>query len=619
MAGSSLATRILRQLGLISPSGSMSTNQLVPHGHTPAAQQQLLTDFDKLSKIENPDIWSSYGSLMKGPKSYEEMLKLWDEMSGWDLLAAALQEFTEEACTTDTNSPGVLWYECNDANFEEELNDMLLKIEVEDRIESQVWHLASFGNNFEKLEYSKGEGITGINFIHPMDIRRYWLAKNRQCVGYYWSGHPPDKTSIYVGLDNTTEIERVSLVDTAGVENLWLPWDFMHMRRMFSHRASEHGEPIFDQAQNIYKKLRLAVDQMVVHRAQVQPDRYAVQIDTGEQSPTDQMKTIQRWKMSVRNSLSFGGGNGTQNMSDPTDFKSFYNPLALDTMIWIAKPKGFENTITKLAGTANVPDVYDIELLTDLFYSIIGMPKSWFGMGKDAGGTVSGKALLAQDIRFLRKVKAIRRPVINAYTWLAYFHAILLGKKPEDLEIRARMSEIGGLEEQMKMELLERQAGILDMLGNVMTTYGLPREAWIEVIFSKYMHLPQEVVNVFLTSLPAETAQPGMESIKRKPTPSQAKIIQEISAKLGPNTKVVRELQDMVSQNFGSKVRVPKRFRNISEVLKFPKLVAGDAVLSTNATPWVIKDAVSGAQSRSTSSQPLQEGVEQPWRQFIKP
>lgn len=606
----------MRQLGLISPTGAMSTNQLVPHGHTQAAQQQLTNDFDKLAKIENPDIWSSYGSLMKGPKSYEEMLKLWDEMSGWDLLAAALQEFTEESCSTDSSSPGVLWYECNDANFEEELNDMLLRIGMEDRIESQSWHLSAFGNDFEKLEYAKGEGITGINFIHPYDVRRYWLAKNRQCVGYYWQGHPPDKTSIYVGLDNTTEIERVSLGDTAGVENLWFPWDIMHMRRMFSHRASEHGEPIFDAAQNIYKKLRLAVDQMVVHRAQVQPDRYAIQIDTGEQPPTDQMKTIQRWKMSMRNSTSFGYGSG-QDMTSPTDLKSFYNPLALDTIFWIAKPKGFENAITKLPGTANVPDVYDIELLTDLFYSIIGMPKGWFGFGKDSGGIVSGKALLAQDIRFLRKVKAIRRPIVNGYTWLAYFHAVLTNRRPEDLEIRARMSEIGGLEEQMKLELLERQAGILDVLGSVMVTYGLPREAWIEVIFAKYMHLPQEVVNVFITSLPAEASTPALEAKRYKPTPSQSKLISEIAAKLGPHTKEVRDLQNMVTQNFGGKVSVPRRFKRVDDVCHFPKLALNDAILSTNATPWVIRD---GSRTTGGTKQSLTEDRKEPgWRQFVRP
>jgi hypothetical protein len=48
---------------------------------------------------------------------------------------------------------------------------------------------------------------------------------------------------------------------------LWYPWDFMHIRRMYRLRMNEHGEPIFDEAAGIYKKLRLAIDQMVVHRA----------------------------------------------------------------------------------------------------------------------------------------------------------------------------------------------------------------------------------------------------------------------------------------------------------------------------------------------------------------
>src|SRR5208283_4758030 len=156
-------------------------------------------------------------------------------------------------------------------------------------------------------------------------------------------------------------------------------------------------------------------------------------LDTEDQAPIDQMKTVQRWKMTLRSKLSFGlnnqGSTGmTDQLTDPVGFQAFYNAWSLDTILWVAKPTGFEHAIEKLQGTQNIPDVYDIELLTDLFYSIIGMPRSWFGAKSGSAGgdqAMSGKALLAQDMRFLRKIKSIRSPIINCYTWLGYFHAVL--------------------------------------------------------------------------------------------------------------------------------------------------------------------------------------------------
>jgi hypothetical protein len=117
----------------------MPSNSLVPKSNTPQAIQQMMTDFNEAGKIENPDIWARYSGALQGPRTYDQMLKLWDEMSGWDLMAAALVEFVDEATATDSNSPGVIWYECNDSEFEDDLNDLLLNLDVESMITNQVW------------------------------------------------------------------------------------------------------------------------------------------------------------------------------------------------------------------------------------------------------------------------------------------------------------------------------------------------------------------------------------------------------------------------------------------------------------------------------------------------
>lgn len=551
-----IATNLLSYLGLIGSSGS-HTGSLVPRAQTPTANQELYRDFLDQGRIADPDIWTKFNSAMRRPVTFDAMLQLWEEMATWDLMAAALVEIVDEATQVDHNSPATVWYQCNDRDFEDELNGLLVKLDVESVIPNQVWDVAGMGNHIEKLEYAPEEGVMGMSYVHPMDVRRYWLERNRKCVGFRWTGHRPSKESAFVMPDNETTIPRVQLQDGKDLEELWYPWDFMHMRRMFRLRISEHGEPIFAEAEGIYKKLKMAIDQMTVHRAQVQPDRYVINIDVKDQPPAEQVKTVQRWKQALRAKLAFGqsmspGTNGQ--MQAPTDFQSFYNAWSLDTILWVAKPKDFQHTVEKLQGTQNIPDVYDIELLTDLFYSIIGMPRSWFsGRTSDGGGenAPSGKALLAQDMRFLRKIKSIRKPIINCYTWLGYFHAVLKGKDIRQLDIKAQMPPIGSLEDQMKMEMLKTQAEVLGMLGDVMDQYSLPKEAWVEIIFKKYLHMPDEVVNIFITSLPAEAEPMPVESLRRKEAPRSYKLIREIQEMAAQNPALTDKLNQLRDIQFG--------------------------------------------------------------------
>jgi hypothetical protein len=225
---------------------------------------------------------------------------------------------------------------------------MLQRVGTEDIIQSQVYYVAAMGNHFEKIEYAPNEGIIGLSFVHPMEMRRYWLERNRKCIGFRWMGHKPNKEDVFVHPDNRTPVERVALTDGKNIEDLWYPWDFLHFRRMFRQRITEHGEPIFAEADGIYKKLRIAIDQMVVFRAQVQPDRYAINIDVQDQPPMEQMKTVQRWRQQLRSKLAFGQGNLADQMNAPSDFSSYYNALALDTILYLAQPKGFNNSIMKL-------------------------------------------------------------------------------------------------------------------------------------------------------------------------------------------------------------------------------------------------------------------------------
>jgi len=625
---------ILSHMGMIG--STLSTNSLVPRSETPQALTYQQQEFADSGRVADPDVWAKYAQVMKRPSTYETQLQLWDEMSSWDMMAAALTQIVDEVCQTDSTNPKSVWFECNNSKVEDELNNLLHQLDVETNISSQVWNIAALGNHFEKLDYTVGEGVRGMACVHPFEVRRYWLERNRQCIGFKWKGRTPNKDDVFVMPDNQTPIQRVALGHGSNLEDLYYPWDFLHFRRMYRLRGSEHGEPLFDEAQGIYRKLRLALDQMVVFRAQIQPDRYVVNIDTQDLPPTEQLKTVQRWKQSMRNKLAFGQGADSQTLSDPTEFRSFYNPWALDTIFYMARPKGVEHSITKLAGTTQVPDVFDIELLIDLFFSIIGMPKSWLGIGQGADAAPpSGKALLAQDIRFLRKVKSIRKPIINGYTWLGYFHAVLRGENVAELNIQAKMPDIGGLEDQMKLDVVKSQADILMQLGEVMKQYGLPRESWVELIFKRYLHLPDDIIDVFMTSLPPEIEAGGaMEGVAHRINPGERAILEHIGRALRPHQHLVASLKQKV-RALQEMSEVPDvRWQKATKlIICMPQLKTGDSAVmdvkesasavTVDQTAEKAKAKVSiveDKKSEDADSTIDLNGVQQPpWRRYIRP
>lgn len=608
----SLSIQLLSQLGIIGSADASSS--IVPPARNYQSTLRRTDDFLGEGTVENPDVWSRYSAIVQRPVSYEAMLNLWQEMSDWDLMTAALSELTYEVIQADDKSPGQLWYESNNSEVESRLNTMTDVLGVEEKLGSQVWHLAALGNNFEKLQYSVGEGVTNMAYVHPKEVRRYWLERSRRCIGFRWSNHTPDKEPAFTGLDNATQIQRSALSFNGSVEDLYYPWDFMHIRRLFRLRLSEHGEPIFEEAQGIYKKLRMALDQLVVHRAQVQPDRYVFEIDVKDQPPSEQYQTVQRWRRSLRMRQGFGQGSGlgTQ-LSDPTAFTSFHNPMALDTIFYLPKPTGYAHAINKIGGTQTIPDVYDVEMLIDLFFSIVGMPKSWFGLSKNGQDIPSGRALLAQDIRFLRKVKSIRRPILTSYTWLGYLHAVLIGANVENLEIKAKMSDITSLEDQLKLEVFQLQAEVLSALGQVMEQYNLPREAWIDLVFKRYLHLPDEIVYTFMTALPREAESAVQEVRKAAPPPPTARLISEVERAVEASPYIVERVRRLkesaqvlaiTREPARSSAKIPRHNRHKGGMFKLPAWSGGD-----RARCGPGKDECTEALSASSPGERLNEGL----------
>lgn len=127
------------------------------------------------------------------------------------------------------------------------------------------------------------------------------------------------------------------------------------------------------------------------------------------------------------------------------------------------------------------------------------------------------------------------------------------------------------------MELLSVQADILSRLADVMAAYNLPKEAWVELIFKRYLRLPDDVVNVFMTALPTPTQAMPMES-------------QVVESNLKKASEAIKQVLDPEKSQISIRIKSameaseidnfkPKKYRNPSDVLGLSSIRQGDAIV----------------------------------------
>jgi len=110
----------------------------------------------------------------------------------------------------------------------------------------------------------------------------------------------------------------------------------------------------------------------------------------------------------------------------------------------------------------------------------------------------------------------------------------------------------------------------------------LPKEAWIETVFKRYMHLPDEVVNVFLTALPGEVEQQEQHE-SRKKSPNTRQVIAEISQQMGKYPQLaesMRQLREIAHANRLPSAPPPQKWK-ASRIFNPAPIKENDVIISS--------------------------------------
>jgi hypothetical protein len=238
-------------------------------------------------------------------------------------------------------------------NLEEELNDMLLRVNASRRSSSRRSTTSRPSATTSRRSSMRPTRASWAcpSFTHgnaPLlagaqpQVHRVPLA-----------GAQAEQRGHFRHPDNRTPVERVAMTNGKDVEDLWYPWDFLHFRRMFRQRFTEHGEPIFCGGKAFTKSCASPSTRWsCTARRFSRTATRSTSTCRSSRHRADEDGAALAAAASVQARLRQFRQSGRA-PNAPSDFAVYYNALALDTIIYLAQPKGFNNTITKMQARAD--------------------------------------------------------------------------------------------------------------------------------------------------------------------------------------------------------------------------------------------------------------------------
>jgi len=423
----------------------------------------------RMPKLESPgDTRESRYGLSPDPQRRFADLR---SMANSDLAAPIVELYAEETTQPDINKGKTLWFECNDGKVEKELNDMLERIHAEDYLFPIATGVCSTGNEFQRILWSREEGVQQIVGVPQDMMQRLWHPTTRKLLGFRWNGQEPHDPMY------------------TNAPDVFAPWDFLHFRRIYN-TETEYGRGLLDHLYPVWKKLEMATDQMVLYRLHTMPNRFALNIDIGNADFTDGMEQAHMWRAFMRQQM----GMDSQNPG-AVGLQSRFDPAAIDSFLIFPK-RGSEDTssIETLAGDKDVPDVQDIEQLEKQFLGGARVPKAYLGREENSG--LAQASLVSQDIRFARMVRVLRRPIVAGFFRLAQLHLSYKGIDPSQYKITVKMSRISSIEEEVNIASMEKQAQLAGEITNLCQTLEIPNAQIMDLVFREYLSVPRYFLDV---------------------------------------------------------------------------------------------------------------------------
>lgn len=388
------------------------------------------------------------------------------------IMSSALSLYAEQATTVSQNTGRTIWVESDDPKTANELNALLDRINIEERIFDWAFSTGLFGDLFVEIKGQPGLGIMSITDSgHPADVGR--LDFKGQLVGFY-----------------KNSLSSMGSASVSSETEVLPPWAFVHLciiganvRRVvrdlpglafmnfglmtstgqaFTDADARYGTSLLFRALPSYKRLRMAEDSMLLSRLSRGVLRYIykVGLPANAKNAAAAASIISDYRDLLKRSTSIDLTAGTY--SNPQKLPA----ITEDVILPIFGDVG-SVAIEKLGEDPGVKWIVDIEELRNQTIGALGVPLSLMpGYTGEAPGSLGEGATVRHDIRFSRQVRRLQKACINGVTRLCQIHLAYMSMDPDPTRFSVHMNDTSTAEDQEVKDALDKGADVIDKVIN---------------------------------------------------------------------------------------------------------------------------------------------------------
>ena len=446
-------------------------------------------------------------------REYERAREHW-------MVGAALELYADCATASSPLHNRSVWVTSENTVYEKELNKLLSRLGVDEKIYDWAWSTAYYGDLFGKVIAAPNLGIITIDdSMHPIDILR--MDSDGQLIGFI----------------DTRQQEKK---ETKTTYQLLAPWEFVHFRLLGAkvkrsldydpytteyravhllspdtrQQSSRYGTSVLLNALPVYKRLRLVEDCLTLTRMTRGVIKYIYKVKVDSTNAEAVNEVMDEYVSLLKRARAMDtSGSGNPALKDRTSIMGTVEDIILP--VW---GDAGDLQVEKIGGDADIKWIADVDELRNQLATALRTPQALLGGHVDeASGSLGSEALSNMDIRFSRSVRRLQRALKQGITRICQIHLAYKGMDPDPELFEVNFSESSSEEEKQLREVIDQGVDIVDKYVNMLSALGLSIDAAkvFNYLNKKILKLSDFDITEFLTDDPEKQLTPDqMDAIK---------------------------------------------------------------------------------------------------------
>lgn len=449
----------------------------------------------------------SYHKYMQRESMRHMRYNVYERMDS-DLVASALDVYANEA--TQKNADGTIVGVYSESKFiEDELSDMLRVIGINNQKSWMIIrNMCKYGDHFASVKLDSVKGVVGLKDLEPLSI--YRLEQEGELVGYVQDTEVL-RTAVQnanvtsAGMNPYINLNTLSLSYMTGDTVSWaedeealimfLKYELAHFRLRSTGKFIPYGQSILENAVDVWKKLDLLFDSLIIYRLNRAPSRFVFYVDVGNAQGADVENIVKR-QLNKINKKEYIGPNGQLNER--------YQLLDMNANIYIPMQKESKSKVDLLQGAQNVGEIEDVSFLNNRLFSALKVPKAFLGFE----GDVSSKGMLSQqNVTFGKSIQNLQEDFLETIKDICIIHLAIRGISTlDDLKsFDLVMSRPSYIEEKAKVEIEAAKVSLASSLDG----FGVNKK-WIAKHILGRTDSEVEAMFRFDPTMPNPNSAPGL-------------------------------------------------------------------------------------------------------------